>query len=361
MLDRKLKILILSVPVPDSLIPILFHPLKRIHKLIRKVRLGEFWLSLWRKYGHGVLEQKQIEWIIKAKNEGRKNSEIAYIQGISVRRVQQLYSTYKKNGSIPTLRKPGRPRAPDISEQERSIIKDAYERFRMCACYLEQVLSSYGIKIHHKRIHKVLKEEGLAMNEPHKQRRRKWIRYEREHANSLWHTDWYQIKDPRWKGRWLIAYEDDASRFITGFEVYDTLTSEYSVEVLDRAVKGYGRPASIISDHGSTFYAVESIAREKGLTVFEKYLIHNKIRFINGRVDHPQTNGKIEKFFDIFEKKVRFFSSIEEFMKWYNEVRPHGALDLKKAQTPMQAFYQKMPEADLLISPDILTGGEMIS
>jgi hypothetical protein len=30
-----------------------------------------------------------------------------------------------------------------------------------------------------------LREDGLAMNEPHKQRRRKWIRYEREHSNSL--------------------------------------------------------------------------------------------------------------------------------------------------------------------------------
>jgi len=344
----------------DSLIPILFHPLRRINNLIRKTRLSEFWLSLWRKYGHGVLEQRQIEWIVKARNEGKKNIDIANVQGVSVRRVQQLYSAYRRSGSIPVLRKPGRPRAPEITEGERCVIRDAYERFRMCACYLEQVLSSYGIRINHRRIHKVLKEEGLAVSEPRKQRRRKWIRYEREHSNSLWHTDWYQIEDPRWKDMWLIAYEDDASRLIAGFGVYDTLTSEYSVEVLDRAIKEYDKPASIISDHGSTFYAVESVAREKGLTVFERYLLRNKIRFITGRVDHPQTNGKIEKFFDIFEKKVKFFPSIEEFMTWYNEVRPHGALDLKRAQTPKQAFYEKMPQADLLISPDILTRDEMI-
>ena len=51
-----------------------------------------------------------------------------------------------------------------------------------------------------------------------------------------------------------------------------------------------------------------------------------------------ETNGKIERFFDIFEKKVRFFSSIDEFMKWYNEVRPHGAFDLSKLETPVQMF-----------------------
>jgi putative transposase len=217
-----------------------------------------------------------------------------------------------------------------------------------------------GVRINHRRIHLVLREEGLAVSEPHKQRRRKWIRYEREHSNSLWHTDWHKIKDERWKGRWLICYEDDASRFIAGYGVYPTLASPYSVEVFDRAIKRYGKPKSILSDHGSTFYAVESVAREKGLTEFERYLLKNKIKFITGRVDHPQTNGKIEKFFDIFEKKVKFFSSIDEFMKRYNEVRPHGAFDLSKLETPVQMFYQKMEDRQQIIDPEVLTREEMI-
>ena len=41
-------------------------------------------------------------------------------------------------------------------------------------------------------------------------------KYEREYSNSLWHVDWHEVEDLRWKGQWLIAYEDDASRFITG-------------------------------------------------------------------------------------------------------------------------------------------------
>jgi putative transposase len=302
----------------------------------------------------------QIEWIIKAKNEGKKNQDIASIQEVSVRRVQQLYGEYRRTGTIPSLKRPGRPRS-EVSEYERRTIVDAYGRHRACACYLEQMLSAGGIDISHRKIHRVLREEGLAMNEPHKQRRRKWIRYEREHSNSLWHTDWHKIKDERWKDRWLICYEDDASRFIAGFGVYPTLTSPYSVEVLDGAIGRYGKPKSILSDHGSTFYAVESVAREKGLTEFEKYLLKSKIKFITGRVDHPQTNGKIEKFFDIFEKKVKFFSSIEEFMSWYNCDRPHGAFDLSKLETPVQMFYKKMEDRESIVDPDVLTRGEMIS
>ncbi|MBI2183766.1 MAG: DDE-type integrase/transposase/recombinase [Thaumarchaeota archaeon] len=307
-----------------------------------------------------MLDEKQVEWIIKAKIQGKRNMDIADAMGISSRRVRQLYSQYRKTGAIPVLRKPGRHRAPEVTVYEREVIKEAYGRFRMCACYLEKILSAHGVRINHKRIHRVLREEGYALNEPRKQRRRKWIRYEREHSNSLWHTDWHRIKDPRWRGQWLIAYEDDASRFITGFGVYPTLTSRSSVEVFDRAVRRYGKPRSILSDHGTTFYAVEAESREKGLTEFEKYLLKNKIRFIMGRVDHPQTNGKIEKFFDIFEKKVRYFQSVEEFMEWYNCERPHGAFDLSKLETPVQIFYKRMEDREQLTDPDTIPREEMI-
>jgi putative transposase len=328
---------------------------------VRKGRLGEYWRYVWSKYGHGVLDHSQIEWIVKAKIEGKKkNEEIADAMEVSVRRVQQLYSCYKKTGTVPTLKAGGRPRAPDITPEERTIVREAYQRYRLCACYLEKVLLAGGTRINHKRIHQIMLEEGLAMNEPHKRKRRKWIRYEREHSNSLWHTDWHEIDDPRWKGQWLICYEDDASRCITGHGTYLTLTSQYSVDVLDGAIKKYGKPRSMLSDHGSTFYAIESQAREKGMTVFEKYLLKNKIRFIMGRVDHPQTNGKIEKFFDIFEEKVKFFPSIDEFFEWYNEVRPHGAFDLSKLETPIQMFYKKMEDKTVLADPEALTRGETV-
>jgi len=100
------------------------------------------------------------------------------------------------------------------------------------------------------------------------------------------------------------------------------------------------------------------VARDKGLTEFEKYLLRNKITFITGRVDHPQTNGKIEKFFDTFEKKVRFFPSIDEFMEWYNCVRPHGAFDLSKLETPIEMFYKKMEDRGIITDPSVMTGEE---
>jgi len=45
----------------------------------------------------------------------------------------------------------------------------------------------------------------------------------------------------------------------------------------------------------------------KGLTAFEKYLIEHEIRQILGRAQHPQTNGKIERFFRTVDEKIQRF------------------------------------------------------
>ena len=97
----------------------------------------------------------------------------------------------------------------------------------------------------------------------------------REYSNELWHTDWHDMKHPAYEGKHLIVYEDDdASRCIMGYGLFDTETSSYSVEVLDRAtIREHEKPRSVLSDRGSTFYAVEAEAREKGLTEFELYLM----------------------------------------------------------------------------------------
>lgn len=43
---------------------------------------------------------------------------------------------------------------------------------------------------------------------------------------------------------------------------------------------------------------------------------------------HPQTNGKIEKFFDILDKEFdERFETIDDFIEYYNNERSSEALD----------------------------------
>ena len=49
--------------------------------------------------------------------------------------------------------------------------------------------------------------------------------------------------------------------------------------------------------------------------------------------------------------------SIDNFMTWYNEVRPHGAFDLSRAQTHLEMFYERMADQESIADPSLLTRG----
>jgi putative transposase len=331
---------------------------KLLHPILKAGRLGGFWRSIYKQHRHGKLAEGQVKWLIRARDKGARNGDIAMALGISERWVKSLYSRYREEGAIPSPGRPGRPRI-HVPLEERIAIKHAWTRFKVGACYLVPVLKRYyGIDTNHMRVYRVMKEEGLLYHKARKKVRRRWVRWEREHSNTLWHVDWHQMKDSRWKGMWLIVYEDDASRRIMAHGVFAHTTSALSVEVLKQAMAEHGRLESILNDRGSTFYAVEAEARRKGLTEFETFLMGNHIEQILSGVRHPETNGKLEKLFDILETGLsRGISSIEECAYWYNCERPHGALDLERAETPIEAYYRKLPQRDVLVDPSQMTLG----
>jgi len=71
----------------------------------------------------------------------------------------------------------------------------------------------------------------------------------------LRHTDWYLIEDDRWRGKWLIACLDVASRFSFGYGIFHEASTENAISVLDDCINGYGKPVALLTDHGSQFYA----------------------------------------------------------------------------------------------------------
>ena len=107
----------------------------------------------------------------------------------------------------------------------------------------------------------------------------------------MWHMDCNLLDD----GRWFLCYEDDASRFVTGYGAFEHATTENALAVLKWTVKNHGKPASIVTDHGSRFYANAPEAKRKGASDFEKKLVGLGIHQILARVKYPQTNSKLER------------------------------------------------------------------
>ena len=308
--------------------------LQLVYPLLSRIRARWIWSRGIRYYIYGKIDPAKIAWIIREKEKRTlSNRMIAERMGVSPIWVKKLWRRYRADGRIPEPRRPGRRRL-EISDEEKGAIAKAYRQHGVCAVILERI-----IHVPHNRIHRVLRELGLAVEEPKKHVRKKWIRYERQYSNSLWHTDWKLLEGMGW----LIAYLDDASRFIVGYGLFREATSDHAVEVLKDAVKKYGRPASILTDRGIQFYANEAEEREKGATVFERYLAENGIRQILSRVLHPMTNGKVERFFRTVKEKLPEFMGIDELVEWYNEKRPHMSLNMEVIETPHQAFIRKMP------------------
>jgi len=111
----------------------------------------------------------------------------------------------------------------------------------------------------------------------------------------------------------------------------------------------YGLPQSILTDNGPSFAGFNH-----GYTQFERALMDQDILPIHGRVYHPQTQGKIERFYRSmsdellkFHRLRNFAEAIEVLEQWrlmYNHERPHEALgDRCPAQiyTPSQRAYHE--------------------
>jgi len=136
---------------------------------------------------------------------------------------------------------------------------------------------------------------------------------------------------------------DDASRLIVGYGIFQQATAENTIQTLKQAIAKYGCPHEILTDRGSQFYANESERHEKGISQFETYLTDHDIKHLLCHVNHPQTNGKLERFYGVYEQKQHQFKSIDEYIHWHNEVKPHLSLNIETLETPIQAFHRKQP------------------
>jgi putative transposase len=284
------------------------------------------------------LNRRKIRWIIREMEKGERSVYmIAKLQNVTPRWVRELYRRYRETGQYPYPNKPGRKPLP-ISDEERRVVLEIRKQHPVCASTLEKILDKSGIHIPHNKIHKILREEELVRSEPRKQKRRRWIRYERKHSNSLWHVDWFEYQDKH-----ILIFEDDASRFITGFGVFDNATARNAVYALDEAVDTYGTPKQLMTDHGTQFTSLprESCPNPEP-NVFQERLKEYGIKHIKARIKHPQSNGKVEKASDTIAKLHHHFRNWDRALEYYNFERPHMSLRIEKLETPFQAYIRKM-------------------
>ena len=272
-------------------------------------------------------------WIVKQFQNGMSVDKIALSQKINRRCVYQILEKYKEFG-IDGLKdhKTGRSETT-LNSNAEIIIFDLRRRFGYGACRIEQLLKSKGFSISHRQIEKLLLRNNLIVPNIKKQRPRKWVRYELPNPNDMWHTDW--TYDP-FTQKQLSVYIDDRTRLITCFGEFRRQNTENTIILLRAGIAKYGKPKSIMTDHGSQYYANYPDANQKN-TYFRITLDALGIKHYIARVNRPQTNGKVERFFLSYKTEylVGTFKTVDEYITHYNEARPHMSLNYK---TPRQMW-----------------------
>lgn len=204
---------------------------------------------------------------------------------------------------------------------------------------ISESMKKQGKSIGESTIGKEIKKQGLAEPLKKPRKRHKYVRWERDHSNSLWQMDWAWIAD---KQQWLLAIIDDHSRFLVGARYYTEATTENALELVDEAINHYGQPREILTDRGTQFYKGPRKNTDKTniASQFTTELNARGIKHIVASPRSPQTCGKIERFFGTYRREAWRYRTLAQFTYYYNEIRPHQSLDY---DTPVIIYYQDMP------------------
>ena len=156
-----------------------------------------------------------------------------------------------------------------------------------------------------------------------------------DRPNHVWTADITYI--PMRRGfMYLVAVMDWYSRKILSFRLSNTLDSEFCIEALKQALRRYGKPEIFNTDQGSQFTSRGFVG------VLESHGIQVSMDG-RGRV---QDNIFIERlwwtlkyhyiYLHAFETGSELRQGLRQWVDFYNQERPHQALD---NLTPDEVYY----------------------
>jgi putative transposase len=124
---------------------------------------------------------------------------------------------------------------------------------------------------------------------------------------------------------------------------FDNANEKNAIFLLHQAIlTNEVSPYIILSDKGTQFYNSKKNKKgERTLSLFEQELKELGIEFWTSRRNHPQTNGKQERWFGSMKQRFKKHPdrSLQDFVKWYNEKRIHHALAYN---TPDKVYWEKL-------------------
>jgi len=222
-----------------------------------------------------------------------------------------------------------RSRRSDDSHVRTRLKVVAAERPRFGYRRLGVMLERAGMRVNHKRLYRLYKEEGLVLRRKRRQRASTATRVPialPTTAGERYSMDFMSDSLAGGRGFRTLNIVDDYTRECLAIEVDMSLSGERVARVLDRLVESDRKPKVMVVDNGP----------EMTSRALDAWAVRHKVHLHFIDPGRPMQNAYIESFNGRFRDEClnqHWFTSLEEartvIEEWredYNQKRPHSSL-----------------------------------
>ena len=204
-----------------------------------------------------------------------------------------------------------------------------------------------------KRVHRLWKQAGLQVPRRGPRKRRRLgtsengcTRLKATYPNHVWSYDFLYDRTEDGRQLKIMPVVDEYTRECLTILVARSITAQDVTRELDRLFEERSRPQNVRSDNGPEFIAKAVKSHLSDLDIDTRYI----------EPGAPWQNGFVESFNsrlrdelldrELFTTKLEAQVLCEQYRRFYNEERPHSALDYT---TP--AAYAVECEQDIILEP----------
>jgi transposase InsO family protein len=286
--------------------------------------------------------------------EGRTQGEAARAYGVSQGWVSRLMARYRAEGEAAFEPRSRRPKTSPNAISDATVELIVRLRKELAGQGLDAGPDTicWHLRHHHQvaiapaTVSRYLTRAGLVVPEPRKRPKSSYIRFAAEQPNESWQSGFTHYPLADGTGTEILTWLDDHSRYALSVTAHCRVSGPIVLAAFRAATAAYGAPASTLTDNGMVFTTRFSGGRG-GRNGLETELRRLGVKQKNGKANHPQTQGKVERFQQTLKKWLtaqrpqpadltQLQAQLDTFTSYYNTARPHRSLPHR--QTPATAY-----------------------
>ena len=289
--------------------------------------------------------------------ERRKPSEVAAAYGVSRSWIYELLARYRAEGEAAFEPRSKRPKSSPRAIPDTTVALIIGLRKELAGQGLDagpdtiawHLAHHHQIRVSPATISRYLARAGLVIPEPAKRPKSSYIRFAAELPNECWQSDFTHYPLADGTGTEVLTWLDDHSRYALSVTAWRRVSGPAVLATFRAAIAAHGTPASTLTDNGMVFTTRLS-GGKGGRNGLETELRRLGIRQKNGKPNHPQTQGKAERFQQTLKKWLAaqpaqptdlagLQALLDTFTRYYNHHRPHRSLPHQA--TPATAYHAR--------------------